>query len=142
MINSASKSCIKASLKALALVAMLFAVAGCVDKSNPDRVEQRAIERWNFLIEHKAESAYDYLSPGFRQTQSREAYAASMNNRPLQWKSVKFDKKDCDKDRCLARIALTYVVTMPGLTARPTESTSTQAETWIFVDGDWYFLPK
>jgi hypothetical protein len=31
---------------------------------------------------------------------------------------------------------------MPGGAAGSIDSTSTQSETWIRVDGEWYFLPK
>src|SRR5688572_22783391 len=65
---------------------LLLALAGCVDKANPDTIDTRAVERWNYLIAHQAEKAYDYLSPGFRSTQTREVYASSMNSRPVQWK--------------------------------------------------------
>ncbi|MEO5625643.1 MAG: hypothetical protein ABIQ70_06530 [Dokdonella sp.] len=127
---------------AVALAALLFGLAGCADKSNPDNIDRRAVERWNFLIAHQAEKAYDYLTPGFRATQTREDYAAAMNNRPLQWKSAKFKHKECDADRCLVDIDVSYLLVMPGALNKPIESTGGQNETWIQVDGEWYFLPK
>lgn len=127
---------------ALALLGTLFAVAGCADQANPDNIDRRAVERWNHLIEHKAEQAYDYLTPGFRQTQVREAYAKSMNSRPVRWKAVKFNRKACEAETCKVFVDVTYTVTMPGLVGTPTEATSTQEETWILSEGQWYFLPK
>ncbi len=121
---------------------LLAAIAGCTNTSNPDNVDRRAVERWNYLIAHQAEKAYDYLSPGFRKTQTREAYAAAMNNRPVQWKKATFNGKECDAERCKASIKLTYAVRMPGLASTPVETTTTQSETWILVDGQWYLLPN
>lgn len=127
---------------ALAALLPLAVLAGCADKANPDNVDRRSVERWNYLISKQAEKAYDYLSPGFRQTQSREDYAATMNNRPVRWSGVKFNRKECDSDRCTVFIDVTYSILMPGAMSKPAVSTSTQSETWILVDGAWYFLPK
>jgi hypothetical protein len=128
-------------LLALSALAGGLILSGCADKASPDNVDRRAVERWNYLIAHQAEKAYDYLTPGFRATQSRETYAAAMNTRPLQWKSAKFVGKECDAERCKVSIDVTYAMTLPGM-GKPTDSTSTQHETWILVKGEWYFLPK
>lgn len=127
---------------ALAPIMLSLLVAGCVDKANPDNVDKRASERWSYLSAHQAEKAYDYLSPGFRSTQSRETYAASMNSRPVQWKGGKFKSKECDAERCKVEIDVTYSLTIPGVGGKPVESSSTQTETWLLVDGQWFFLPK
>ena len=132
-------------MRLAALAAMLVALAGCNTNSDPAAdVEKRAIERWNFLIAHQAEKAYDYLSPGTRETQTRESYAGAMNSRPVKWTSAKFNRKECDADRCKVYIDVRYSVAMPGGGAigKAVESTSTQSETWVRVKDDWYFLPK
>jgi hypothetical protein len=128
------------STAAFALAALLLVVAGCADNANPDNVDRRSVERWNYLIAHQAEKAYDYLTPGVRATQSRDAYASAMNTRPVQWKSVKFNSKECDADRCKVHVDVTYSIKLPGL-GKPMEATSSQSETWILVKGGWYFLP-
>ena len=81
-------------MRLAALAALLVALAGCNTNKDPAAdVEKRATERWNFLIAHQAEKAYDYLSPGTRETQTRERYAKSMNSRPVQWTQAKFNHK-------------------------------------------------
>lgn len=137
MINNRLKF---ASLGALALF-----LAGCNfggDKTAD--VEKRAQDRWNFLIAHQAEKAYDYLTPGTREIQTRENYAASMNSRPVRWTAAKFNRKECDADRCKVYIDVSYSVVAPGAGAmgKPMESTSTQSETWVYVENEWFFLPK
>lgn len=125
------------------LVGALLAVSGCTDKSSPGNVDTRSIERWNYLIEHKAEKAYDYLSPGYRETQPRETYAAAMNGRPVKWISAKFVGKECEEDHCKVRIDVTYSIPMPGLQGTtPVQATNTQEESWIRADGEWFYLPK
>src|SRR5690606_24177248 len=105
---------ILSQLSARHLAALLFATlltSACSSQSTrPDQagtdasaktvnkdVERRALERWAFLIERKAEKAYDYLSPGYRQTKSRDEYAKEMNNRPVQWSKVLPYRQVCDK---------------------------------------------
>ena len=126
---------------ALAGAGAALVLAGCVDKANPDNVDKRSVERWNYLIEHKAEQAYDYLTPGFRTTQTREDYAAAMNNRPVKWTAAKFKGKQCDADRCKAQVEVTYSLTMPGM-SKSTEGTRTMDEIWILVNGEWFCLPS
>jgi len=124
----------------------LFAAAlvACTGGGDASNIDTRVVERWNFLIAHQAEKAYDYLSPGTRETQTRESYASAMNNRPVKWTSVKFNRKECDADRCTVYLDVSYSVVMPGVgaTGKPISSTSTQSETWVHVNDGWYFLPK
>ena len=132
-------------MRLAALAALFVALAGCDTNSDPTAdVEKRAVDRWNFLISHQAEKAYDYLSPGTRETQTRESYATAMNSRPVRWTAAKYNHKECDADRCKVYIDVSYSLTMPGAGAigKPIESTSTQTETWVRVKDDWYFLPK
>jgi hypothetical protein len=127
------------------LVTLALLLGGCSLGNNDSAVvDKRAVERWNYLIAHQAEKAYDYLSPGTRQTQTRESYAALMNNRPVKWTAVKFNRKECDADRCKVYIDVSYSLVMAraGATGKPIETTSTQSEIWVHVDNDWYYLPK
>lgn len=129
-------------LVASTAAALLLALAGCTNSADPDNVDRRAVERWNYLIEHKAEQAYDYLSPGFRTTQTREDYAATMNNRPVQWKDVAFDRKECEAERCKVYVNVSYSLPVAAAKGKIASNTRSITETWILVDGDWYFLPK
>jgi hypothetical protein len=132
-------------LKLASLGAFALLLAGCnFGGDKTVGVEKRAEDRWNFLIAHQAEKAYDYLTPGTREIQTRENYAASMNSRPVRWTAVKFNRKECDADRCKVYIDVSYSLIAPGTGAmgKPMESTSTQSETWVYIDNEWFFLPK
>lgn len=126
----------------LTLSVGVLLMAGCVDKSNPDTIDKRSVERWNYLIAHQAEKAYDYLTPGYRATKTREDYASAMNNRPVQWKKAVFEDKQCDGDRCDVSVTIDYSMPIPGVNGRRSEAQSTQHETWIRLDGQWYYLPN
>ena len=127
---------------ALAIVLSAVVAAGCADHSKPENVDRRAVERWDHLIAHHAEKAYDYLTPGFRATQTREAYAAAMNTRPVQWKSATFNHKECEEDRCKVYVDVAYALPLVVAGQGEVQSKSVQSEIWIRVDGEWYFLPK
>ncbi len=104
-------------------------------------VNKRSIERWEFLIAHKADKAYDYLSPGFKATKKREDYAKEMNDRPVQWKKVLPYSQVCDKpDVCTVSIQVDADVKMPGV-GKMVSSVGFVTETWIRTHGKWYFLP-
>ena len=105
-------------------------------------VERRALERWAFLIERKAEKAYDYLSPGYRQTKSRDEYAKEMNNRPVQWSKVLPYRQVCDKpDVCVLDLQVDFETRIPGV-RQAVDSAGFVNETWIRTRGKWYLLPK
>ena len=126
------------------LGALALFLGGCNFGGGSESVEKRAEERWNYLIAHQAEKAYDYLTPGVRATQTREKYTSAMNSRPVQWTAAKFNRKECDADRCKVYIDVSYSVVLPGAGSmgKPVASSSTQSETWVHVKGGWYFLPK
>jgi hypothetical protein len=122
----------------------VFLMVGCATtkpkEENSDVLKDRAVQRWNFLIAHQAEKAYDYLSPGYRATKSRDVYAKEMNSRGMKWTNVVFSSKECDADACKVRLLVEFKIDMAGATG-PVQSVSPLVETWIKVDGKWYFLP-
>jgi hypothetical protein len=105
-----------------------------------DVIQQKSVERWDFLIAHQADKAYDYLSPGYRSTKTREAYAKEMNDRPIRWTKANYNNQQCDGDTCKVSLIVNYSVKMPGM-SRNTNAFSPLTETWIKADGRWYYLP-
>jgi len=62
---------------------------GSEGKAEADSVlKTRAVERWDLLIARKADKAWDYLTPGYRETKPRQAYAEEMNGRGIRWSKV------------------------------------------------------
>lgn len=117
------------------------ASGGGVKGESADVLHTRAVERWDLLIAHKAEKAYDYLSPGFRETKKREIYADEMNNRGVRWNKVNYGSQECDGDTCKVHLFVDYKIDMGGPAGKvPTSSPVT--ETWVKIDGRWYYLPE
>ena len=123
----------------LALLMLAGCMTGVKDQDN-SVIRTRAVERWDFLIAHKAEKAWDYLSPGYRETKPRDAYAKEMNGRGIRWSRVHFGSQQCDADVCKVRLSVDYAVTLGG-PAGKVESMGLVAENWVKVKGQWYFLP-
>src|SRR5512135_892816 len=111
--------------------------------SDDSVLEKRSVERWNLLIAHKAEKAYDYLTPGSRMTETREKYAADMNNRPVHWQSVTYiDRKCDDPDACTVQLQASFSVNMSARMGHDIQSVTLLWERWIRVNGQWYYLPE
>lgn len=110
--------------------------------SGAGSIEARAAQRWAYLIEAKAEKAYDYLSPGFRKSMSREQYAASKNAVALKWQRASVSKKECQEDVCEVFILLDYLVNLPNAGGGATQAFAPIREKWVKSGKQWYFLPE
>lgn len=126
------------------VLAVLLAGCGAMAKKETDpavTLENRAVERWQLLIDGKPDQAYDYLTPGYRATRSRESYAQAFRPATLRWRSIEWRRAECtEPDSCQARLLLTYTVTMQG--AGEAFSVREVMENWLRVDGQWYYLPE
>ena len=128
------------------VAACVALASGCMNgpgtkNDDPSVLRARSVERWDLLIAHKADKAWDYLSPGYRQTKSRADYAEEMNNRPLRWDKVAYTSQECDGDVCKVHLNVDYKIDMGGLAGK-VKSIAPVTETWIRVKGGWYFLPE
>src|SRR5690606_7434395 len=136
------------SLRVLALVAALLALAACAAAPSGRTaggggasLEQRSLERWQALIEGDQAKAYGYLSPGYRATRSLENYRAGSRAAALNWSSVKWRGEKCSsEDSCVATLLLDYSVKMTGAGDVPGFRQLT--EQWVRLDGTWYHVPE
>ena len=119
-------------------------LAGCASmgrKEDSAVIKDRAIERWNLLIAHKADKAWDFLSPGYRATKPRDKYADEMNSRGIHWSKVGYGSQTCEEDTCKVHLFVDYNVKLGG-PAGMVKSSAPITETWVRVDGKWYYLPE
>lgn len=140
-------------LRGAAITLALLALAACatpgqrpgaVGAAGPmpeEAVEQRAVKRWELLIDKQFEQAYDFLSPGYREVRSKEDYVKIMRGRPLQWTRVHFRKADCQADACSVDLEVHAEFEMPVLRAGTVETLTVLTENWIFDGGTWYLVP-
>ena len=129
--------------QSILLLAVLL-LAGCaagVRKDDSTVVGEQALARWNLLIPRKADKAYDFLAPGYRATVTREDYARSMNNRPVNWKNVELVDSKCEADTCTVHLKLSYEVMVNLHGQHDVKGSSPVEEHWIRESGHWYVLP-
>ena len=118
------------------------AAADAAKVAPEDQVKLRALKRWDHLIERHFEDAYELLSPGYRETQSKEAYVKTMKDRPVQWTRVFFQKATCETQVCTVEIQVNAQFQMPVMRVGTVDAVNVVTENWILSDGDWYLVPK
>lgn len=127
---------------ATAIAVAATVISGCQKQDPGAIVKQRAVERWNLLVERHAVKAYEYLSPGYRETHELEQYVAFVASAPLKWQSAKVLDQQCDAELCTVHLTVTSAI--PGQLAGITHDIEHEApvtEHWVSSGGQWYFLP-
>ena len=142
----------KPKITALSLALLAIALfSGC--QTSPTRpagssssdeaiVMDRAVQRWNYLIEKKAEKAYAYLSPGYRKTMPQAQYVGEKTNTAMRWKHVSANKAKCEEDVCDVWVSVDYEVNLPNTGGKPITTFAPMQEKWVKAGGKWYYLPS
>ena len=104
--------------------------------SAEEAVRQRALERWNLLMEGRVESAYAYLSPGYREAHSLARYSRTIQGVGL-WKGVEVREVKCEEKRCEVKVVLDLAIGGAKPVPAPVK------ESWIQLEdgGDWWYVP-
>ncbi len=118
------------------------AAAEAAQMAPEDQVKLRALKRWEYLVERRFDAAYELLSPGYRETQSKEAYVKTMKDRPVQWTGVFFQKATCEPAVCAVEIQVNAQFQMPVMRVGTVDALNVVTENWIVSDGEWYLVPK
>lgn len=131
----------------LLLLCLILGLAGCAASQKAgepaaDKVVQRAEARWEALLSNDLETAYTFYSPGYRSTVSLVDFGVAYSQRAVRYTSANYISHSCESQRCLVKIEAGWAVmnAVPGVDTF--ESKSTVEETWIFTEGQWWFLPK
>jgi hypothetical protein len=128
-------------LLALCAASLLFsACTTTIPKS--ETIEQRAAARWDALLGDDIEVAYSYLSPGYRSSVSYKQYYRSLLLTQVQWTGAKYIESVCEETTCNVKILLDFTIygALPGV--KSFESEQVVEESWVLVDGSWYYVPK
>ena len=122
--------------------AVIFLSACAAPVSKESRVEQRVNERWEKLLTGDLAGAYEYLSPGYRSSVSSLQYQRSVLLKQIKWTSAKYVESNCEDVNCTATVEVGFTIHggVPGI--KSFSSTRPVEETWLLVDGIWYFVPK
>ena len=115
-------------------IAVLAGCATVATKPKEAIVAERSQARWNALVQGDVKAAYEYFSPGSRQTMTLADFAAGI--RIGFWKAVKVDKVECPSDeRCEVHVTITY-------DHRGMRVNTPHRETWVRDGAEWWFLRR
>lgn len=110
------------------------------DSTSLTSLEQRALQRWQHLIDGQDLAAYEFLTPGYRATRSPESYIRGLRSPVITWESITWNGSDCDDENsCEVKLVLGYEARMPQ--AGNVFAVSPLTERWLRLDGVWYHLP-
>jgi len=134
--------CSRIALVAGSICTLLLLQACAGMATTEETIEKRATERWESLFNDDLEGAYEFLSPGYRSSVSSKQYQRTLLLQKVQWKDARFIESDCAETSCKVKISLDYTVygAVPGVSSF--DGTQQIEESWVKVNGDWYFVPK
>ena len=105
-----------------------------------EKIGQRAVQRWENIINKKFDDAYEMLSPGYRQTHDKKQYAEVIGNRPVRWTKATYVGHECESaDVCTIQLNIEFNMTMPSVGV--VKSENPVSEKWLRVENEWFFFP-
>ncbi len=128
-------------MKWTALLSVMMLV-GC---QQTEDLQSSVESRWLAIIEQDFESAYEYFSPGHKETETAEAFSlrmltAQMN---MKWTKGEFVSANCVEETiCEVKIKLDYEYSFSKRSLGGVAVNTEVSENWIQVEGKWYFVPK
>ena len=129
----------------LALLAAIT-LAACAPnppKTPEETVLARSKAKWEAIFAKDYARAYQYLSPGFRELYSEEAWTRRVKRQPVKWLSADVLSAECTGRVCKVKVDLQIRVKprVPGVP--PVEVPAPITENWLMdEDGQWYYVPK
>jgi hypothetical protein len=126
----------------LTLLASACASSGSKSAAQPEQTaSERALARWQAIIDGKSDLAYEFLTPGVRSTKTREAYATEQARKPVRYLSVKPYDEVCEGDACTVSVEVVYELAIPLPGAGKHRMPAVLEERWIRLEGGWFHLP-
>ena len=104
-------------------------------------IEERATARWEAIFSGNLAGAYEYLTPAYRTSVSSLQYQRSILLKRVAWTSAKYMDSKCEETTCKVRFDVGFAVSgvLPGV--KSFNGTQIIEESWVLVDGQWYFVP-
>ncbi len=129
-------------IRLLILPLVLLLAACAIESSKPETVvAKRAQARWDALIKGDLETAYQFLSPGYRQAMPFDRYERNIHGVGL-WQAARVSKVVCKQpDVCEATVEVDVKLVVPRI-QEPIESTNPLYERWVYTDKQWWYVPE
>lgn len=121
----------------------LSACAVMQPKTDEEHVLARAEQRQDALLKQDFKTAYQYMSPGYRQLNSLEDFKSDYAG-VYNWVSSEIKLAKCEEDICKLNVQVNYDATYmmkvnPNKTSEKFIIPNTVRETWFKLDDKWWF---
>ncbi len=127
------------------LASALILLAGCAtappvsdEEASARIVEELAEARWQAIMERDFEKAYEFYSPGYRDTTGLREYDRDMSRRPFRYLSAEVQPAECEGDRCQVRVRVTYQAVGAPAGQHRVRLTQDLTETWVRLEDQWW----
>jgi len=121
---------------------LLSACATSTSVSPESLVEARATARWEALFGGDLAGAYEYLSPGYRTSVSSLQYQRSILLKQVAWTSAEYVGASCEETICKVNFNVGFTVSGALRGVKSYKGTQMVEESWVLIDGQWYFVPE
>lgn len=123
---------------------LLSACATSTSKSqeSPESlVKERATTRWEAYFDGSLADAYEYLTPAYRTSVSSLQYQRSVLLKQIAFTRADYVGSVCEEATCKVRFEVDFTMSggLPGI--KSYKGTQIIEETWVLIDGQWYFVP-
>ena len=117
-------------------------LAACATTKPADSlVRERAQARWDAVLLRDYDTAYSFLSPGYRSSHSRVDFEIGLRTRRILWTSAKVQEVSCEADSCTVQTDVGYKVVKPVPGVNEWKSHDNLEERWVRTEGQWWYLP-
>jgi len=124
----------------LSVIITFLMIAACSDPATPEQqVAERALERWQAIIDNDLESAYAFLSPAYRQAVPLTMYQGRLGQH-VSWRDAEVKSVSCATDACDVAVQISYRYNMPNF--EKLENSRLFKEKWIRIEDDWWYFEK
>lgn len=129
-------------MKQVLLALAIFFIYGhdMVIAADPEEVvTERAMQRWIALIQQDFNRAYEFETPGFRETNPIGIYRGFYGN-AVQWEKAKVVNVEFSSDRQSAKVSVTIDYKGPKSGGGVYQGQRPITESWLWTDGNWWYM--
>lgn len=119
---------------------MLAGCAGLQLKTDEQIVMERAEKRMSALQARDFKKAYSYMTPGYKATKNLQRFQGEFaGGANITWFEVL--SPECEPERCVVTVTRKYKMQMTarGQAGTLREFENNTRQTWIKVDGRWWY---
>lgn len=132
----------KLNTKAAFLLLVMFFLTSCSDKpSKTIKPGERAVARWEALIERNWEKAYSFETPGYKKAYKLSKFKKQFGFM-LSWKSAKHLTTQLNKEKTIATVKLEIISLFEPDGGGDMLIPNVISEKWLLKDRQWWHITE